>query len=197
MEQIKEYKVEIIKELDNQGYKYKEKIIEDEEYIIITNGISSCAIQIYEDMCSLYEIVYDFGIHGYFLMYRNSKKIDDIESILRGINFLINEINLDVLKKVYGTKRVKNKNLKRIKKIIKNSGFEVFDFIGKEEHLLLSNNNKKWIAINYKNDEFIYSYVYVNSNKVLIESFENKKECFLNYVKKMLENSYEKKLAIY
>lgn len=100
-------------------------------------------------------------------------------------------------KKVYGTKRVKNKNLKRIKKIIKNSGFEVFDFIGKEEHLLLSNNNKKWIAINYKNDEFIYSYVYVNSNKVLIESFENKKECFLNYVKKMLENSYEKNLAIY
>lgn len=197
MEQIKEYKVEIIKQLDNQGYKYKEKIIEDEEYIIITNGISSCAIQIYEDMCSLYEIVYDFGTHGYFLMYRNSKKIDDIESILRGINFLINEINLDVLKKVYGTKRVKNKNLKRIKKIIKNSGFEVFDFIGKEEHLLLSNNNKKWIAINYKNDEFIYSYVYVNSNKVLIESFENKKECFLNYVKKMLENSYEKKLAIY
>lgn len=197
MEQIKEYKVEIIKELDNQGYKYKEKIIEDEEYIIITNYISSCAIQIYNDMCSLYEIVYDFSMYRYFLMYRNSKKIDDIESIITVINFLMNEININSLKKVYGSKKVKNKNLKRIKKIIKNSGFEVFDLIEKEEHLLISNNNKKWIAINYKNDEFIYSYVYVNSNKVLIESFENKKECFLNYVKKMLENSYEKNLAIY
>ena len=197
MEQIKEFKLELIKQLDKQGYKHKEKIIEDEEYIIITNDISSCAIQIYDDICSLYEIVYDFSMNRYFLMYRNSKKIDDIESIFIGINFLINEINLNSLKKVYGLKKVKNKNLKRIKKIIKNSGFEVFDFIEKEEHLLISNNNKKWISINYKNNEFIYSYVYVKSNKVSIESFENKKECFLNYIKKMLENSYEKNLAIY
>ena len=198
MEQIKEFKLELIKQLDKQGYKHKEKIIEDEEYMIITNSISSCAIQIYDDICSLYEIVYDFSMNRYFLMYRNSKKIDDIESIFIGINFLINEINLNSLKKVYGLKKVKNKNLKRIKRIIKNSGFEVFDFIEKEEHLLISNNNKKWISINYKNNEFVYSYVYVmSSNEVSIGSSENRKECFLNYIKKMLENSYEKNLTIY
>lgn len=191
-------KLDILKKLDEKGYKYKKKIINNEEYIIITNGISSCAIQIDGDIYSLYEIVHDFGMNSYFLLYRNHNKIENIERIFTGINFLIKEIDLDFLKEIYGVKKLKSKKLKEIRKTLINSGFLVFDFINKEEYILFSNNNKKWVAINYKNNEYIYSYVYVmSSNKVSIGSSENKKEFILNYGTQMIENPYKKDLHIY
>lgn len=114
------------------------------------------------------------------------------------INFLIDEIDLDSLKEIYGSQKVKGKKLEEIKETLINSGFVVFELIDEEEYILVSNNNKKWIAINYKNNEYIYSYVYImSSNKVSIGSSENKKEFILNYVIQMIENPYEKDLDIY
>lgn len=193
-----DFKAYVLNKLNEKGYQYKEKIIDNEEYIIITNGISSCAIQIDGDIYSLYEIVYDFGMDGYFLSYRNHNKIDDIERMFNGINFLIRCISFNSLKESYGLKEIKNKELKLIKEILINSGFVVFELIDEEEYILVSNNNKKWIAINYKNNKYIYSYVYsMSSNKVYIGSSENKKEFILSCVIQMIENPYEKDLDIY
>ena len=158
LDNLQNYRLEIIKKLDEKGYKYRELMINDEEYLIITNGVSSCAIQIDRDICSLYEIVYDFRMDGYFLMYRN---FYDIEKIFTGINFLLREVDEDSLKRRYGLKDVKNKKLKVIKKTLINNGFIVYVLINNEEHILLSKDNKKWIAINYKNNEYIYSFIYI------------------------------------
>ena len=193
-----DFKANVLNKLDEKGYQYKEKTIDNEEYIIITNGISSCAIQIDGDIYSLYEIVYDFGMDGYFLSYRNHNKIDDIERMFNGINFLIRCISFNSLKESYGLKEIKNKELKLIKEILINSGFIVFELIDNEEYILFSNNNKKWVAINYKNNEYIYSDIYVNrNNKLSIESSHGEKYFKLSHVIPMIYNTYEKDLDIY
>ena len=199
MEKLKFSNIKIINCLDEKGYKHKEKIIDNEEYIIITNGISSCAIQIKGDRYALYEIVYDFGMNRYFLLYRNDNKIDNLEKMFIGIDFLIRDISFDSLKISYGLKEIKNEELKAIKEILIESGFTALELIiREEEYILFSKNNKKWGAIEYKNNKYVYSYIYVNkNNEIYIGSSENEKEFNLNNAILMLENSYEKDLDIY
>ena len=192
------HKLKIINCLDEKGYKHKEKIIDNEEYIIITNGISSCAIQVEGDRYLLYEIIYDFGINRYFLLYRNDNEIDNLERMFIGINFLIRDISFNYLKASYGLKDIKNEELKVIKEILINNGFLIFELNNIGDYILFSKNGKKWGAIEHKNNKYVYSYVYVTSkNELFLGSSEIEKEFNLNNAIMMIENSYEKDLDIY